>query len=196
MRNGIDYGSGRGAGSRRGSRMDPAAVRRRVLGRRQDRRLSPCGGMPVGGGARRHDAVADLAAAWARKLCGMLEAGCKNVVGRRMKCTGMRRSVAGTNPVLWQHCAWLDDYWETASPNSPLEDAVSNHWPTFCRTPSGYHPLDNMPLYRTVATVRERQGRVVGRCQSCHLVHDATQSTSRSAGSTPSGTNRRVYVGA
>ena len=117
----------------------------------------------------RHDAGGDLAAAWARRLCGMLkagrlddvladlrrrggdveecrraagyiaerrdrmrydaylaaglpigsgivEAGCKNVVGRRMKCTGMRWTVAGANPVLWLRCAWLggwfDHYWD------------------------------------------------------------------------------------
>ena len=33
-----------------------------------------------------------------------------------MKCTGMRWSVAGANPVLWVRCAhlsgWFDDYWE------------------------------------------------------------------------------------
>ena len=46
---------------------------------------------------------------------GVIEAGCKNVVGQRMKCAGMRWSVAGANPVLWLRCAriggWLDDYW-------------------------------------------------------------------------------------
>ena len=43
---------------------------------------------------------------------GVVEAGCKNIVGRRMKCTGMRWSVAGANPVLWLRCArqcgWFD----------------------------------------------------------------------------------------
>ena len=33
-----------------------------------------------------------------------------------MKCTGMRWTVAGANPVLWVRCArlggWFDDYWE------------------------------------------------------------------------------------
>ena len=47
---------------------------------------------------------------------GIIEAGCKNVVGRRMKGTGMRWSVAGANPVLWLRCArldgWFDDYWD------------------------------------------------------------------------------------
>ena len=31
---------------------------------------------------------------------GIIEAGCKNVVGLCMKCTGVRWSVAGANPVL------------------------------------------------------------------------------------------------
>ena len=46
---------------------------------------------------------------------GRAEAACKTVVGRRLKCTGMRWSVAGANPVLWIRCAnlsgWFDDYW-------------------------------------------------------------------------------------
>ena len=47
---------------------------------------------------------------------GRGEAACKTVVGRRMKCTGMRWSVAGANPVLWVRCTrlsgWFDDYWD------------------------------------------------------------------------------------
>ena len=46
---------------------------------------------------------------------GRVEAACKTVVGRRMKCTGMGRTVADANPVLWLRCArlggWFDDYW-------------------------------------------------------------------------------------
>ena len=38
---------------------------------------------------------------------GIVEASCKNIVGRRMKCTRLRWSVVGTNPVLWLRCAWL-----------------------------------------------------------------------------------------
>ena len=45
-----------------------------------------------------------------------VEAACKTVVGRRLKCTGMRWTVAGANPVLWVRCArlsgWFDDYWD------------------------------------------------------------------------------------
>ena len=47
---------------------------------------------------------------------GRVEAACKTVVGRRLKCTGMRWTVAGANPVLWVRCArlsgWYDDYWD------------------------------------------------------------------------------------
>ena len=47
---------------------------------------------------------------------GRAEAACKTVVGRRLKCTGMRWSVAGANPVLWVRCAnlsgWFGDYWD------------------------------------------------------------------------------------
>ena len=47
---------------------------------------------------------------------GRAEAACKTVVGRRLKCTGMRWTVDGANPVLWVRCArlsgWFDDYWD------------------------------------------------------------------------------------
>ena len=47
---------------------------------------------------------------------GRVEAACKTVVGRRLKCTGMRWCVNGANPVLWVRCArlsgWFDDYWD------------------------------------------------------------------------------------
>ena len=47
---------------------------------------------------------------------GRVEAACKTVVGRRLKCTGMRWTVAGANPVLWVRCArlsgWFDHYWD------------------------------------------------------------------------------------
>ena len=119
--------------------------------------------------ARARHGEGDLAAAWAKKLCGMLgagrlddalaelrrrggdveecrravrylaerrdrtrygelraaglpigsgrvEAGCKNIVGRRMKGADMRWSVDGANPVLQLRCARqsgsFDDYWK------------------------------------------------------------------------------------
>ena len=43
---------------------------------------------------------------------GIIEAGCKNVVGQRMKCTGMRWTVVGANPVLWLRCARLGGWFE------------------------------------------------------------------------------------
>ena len=47
---------------------------------------------------------------------GRVEAACKTVAGRRLKCTGMLWTVAGANPVLWLRCArlsgWFDDYWD------------------------------------------------------------------------------------
>ena len=45
-----------------------------------------------------------------------VEAACKAVVRRRMKCIDMRWALAGINPVDWVRCAQLsgrfDDYWE------------------------------------------------------------------------------------
>ena len=47
---------------------------------------------------------------------GRVKAGCKNIVGRRMKGTGMRWSVKGANPVFWLRCARqsgsFDGYWK------------------------------------------------------------------------------------
>ena len=47
---------------------------------------------------------------------GRAEAAYKTVVGRCLKCTGMRWSVDGANPVLWVRCArlsgWFDDCWD------------------------------------------------------------------------------------
>ena len=46
---------------------------------------------------------------------GIIEAGCENVVGQRMKRTGMCWSVVDANPVLWLRRAhlggWIDRYW-------------------------------------------------------------------------------------
>ena len=46
----------------------------------------------------------------------LLNVAGKIVVGRRMKCTGMRWSVVGANPVLWPRCAclggWFESYWD------------------------------------------------------------------------------------
>lgn len=45
---------------------------------------------------------------------GRAEAACKTVVGSRLKCAGMRWTVAGANPVLSVRCArlsgWFNDY--------------------------------------------------------------------------------------
>ena len=47
---------------------------------------------------------------------GRVEAACETVVGRCMKCTGMRWTVACANPALRVCCVrlsgWFDDYWE------------------------------------------------------------------------------------
>ena len=65
--------------------------------------------------APRPDALRRLSPPRAAHRSGRVEAACKTVVGRRMKRTGMRWTVAGANPVLWLRCArlagWFDDYW-------------------------------------------------------------------------------------
>ena len=73
-------------------------------------------------GAR--EGVASLAAAEAALAVpaqlpigsGRAEAPCKTVVGRRLKCTGMRWSGDGATPMLWVRCArlsgWFDDNWD------------------------------------------------------------------------------------
>ena len=55
----------------------------------------------------------------ARGLCissGVVEAGCKRVVGARLKRAGMRWTVAGANAIIALGCCQLsgryEDYWE------------------------------------------------------------------------------------
>ena len=47
---------------------------------------------------------------------GVIEAGCKNIVGKRLKQSGMRWSVKGANSIIFLRCLDLsgrfDDYWE------------------------------------------------------------------------------------
>ncbi len=50
---------------------------------------------------------------------GVVEAGCKTVVGKRLKCSGMFWSVRGANAILALRCCRLsrrfEDYWESRS---------------------------------------------------------------------------------
>jgi hypothetical protein len=50
---------------------------------------------------------------------GVVEAGCRSVVGRRLKCSGMFWSVRGANAILALRCCRLsgrfEDYWESRS---------------------------------------------------------------------------------
>ncbi len=55
----------------------------------------------------------------ARGLCvssGVVEAGCKRVVGARLKRAGMRWTVAGANAIIARRCCRLsgrfEDFWE------------------------------------------------------------------------------------
>lgn len=47
---------------------------------------------------------------------GVIEAGCKNIVGNRLKQSGMRWTVAGANKIIALRCAFLnnefEDFWE------------------------------------------------------------------------------------
>ena len=59
---------------------------------------------------------------------GRVEAACKTVVGRRMKCTGMRWTVAVANPVLWLRAPASAAGSKTAGTNdSPPDIPPSNH---------------------------------------------------------------------
>jgi len=48
---------------------------------------------------------------------GVIEAGCKTVIGKRLKQSGMRWSVEGTNSIIGLRCAVysnkFDDYWKS-----------------------------------------------------------------------------------
>ena len=92
---------------RRRHRVDSAAVRRVEECRRAARYL-----------AERRDRTryGELRATGLPIGSGRVEAGCKNIVDRRMKGAGIRWSVDGANPVLWLRCARqsgsFDDYWQ------------------------------------------------------------------------------------
>ena len=47
---------------------------------------------------------------------GIIEAGCKNVIGKRLKQSGMEWSVRGANSIIALRCSTLsnriDDFWE------------------------------------------------------------------------------------
>ena len=48
---------------------------------------------------------------------GVIEAGCKNVIGKRLKQSGMRWSVKGANSIIALRCCILsgkfDEYWDS-----------------------------------------------------------------------------------
>jgi hypothetical protein len=50
---------------------------------------------------------------------GVVEAGCRTVVGKRLKCSGMFWSVRGANAILaprcWRLSGRFEDYWESRS---------------------------------------------------------------------------------
>ena len=52
---------------------------------------------------------------------GVIEAGCKTVVGRRLKCSGMFWSVRGANAIVALRCCILSDlfeeFWEARAEN-------------------------------------------------------------------------------
>ena len=61
----------------------------------------------------------------AQGLCvasGVVEAGCKTVIGTRLKRAGMHWTVAGANAIIALRCCKLsgryEDFWESRSPNS------------------------------------------------------------------------------
>ena len=52
---------------------------------------------------------------------GVVEAGCKSVIGQRLKRSGMEWSLRGANAIISLRCTMVsnrfDDYWEERSPS-------------------------------------------------------------------------------
>jgi len=50
---------------------------------------------------------------------GVMEAGCKTIVGQRLKPSGMRWTVSGANKIIALRCCqlsgWWEEFWETRS---------------------------------------------------------------------------------
>src|SRR5438132_13315883 len=80
---------------------------------------------------------------------GVVEAGCRTVIGERLKQSGMRWSVRGANAIIALRCCILsgrfEDFWASRTPWPPL----------FSRTPSPVHlQLVGSPLLCLSARVR------------------------------------------
>jgi hypothetical protein len=43
---------------------------------------------------------------------GVVEAGCKNVIGKRLKQSGMWWTVRGASSIIWLRCCQLSGRWE------------------------------------------------------------------------------------
>src|SRR5437879_13351759 len=72
---------------------------------------------------------------------GVVEAGCRTVIGERLKQSGMRWSVRGANAIIALRCCILsgrfEDVWASRTPQLPL----------LSRTPTlpAYRRLGNQP---------------------------------------------------
>ena len=67
---------------------------------------------------------------------GVVEAGCKAVVGQRLKQSGMRWSVVGARQILTFRCAiasgLFDSLWESCHPTAPMKPIASSSIPLVC----------------------------------------------------------------
>jgi hypothetical protein len=77
---------------------------------------------------------------------GVIEAGCKTVIGSRCKQSGMFWTVRGVNAILALHCAMFngrfEDYWETRHvASSPLPCRAANCGGDMSRTGNSDLPL-------------------------------------------------------
>jgi hypothetical protein len=48
---------------------------------------------------------------------GPIEAGCKSVIGQRLKQSGMHWTVAGADSIITLRCAEASSQWEATHPN-------------------------------------------------------------------------------
>jgi len=61
---------------------------------------------------------------------GVMEAGCKTIVGQRLKPSGMRWTVSGANRIIalrcWQLSGRWEEFWETRSAGQPLPTILTH----------------------------------------------------------------------
>jgi hypothetical protein len=81
---------------------------------------------------------------------GVVEAGCKTIVGQRLKQSGMHWTIAGADPIITLRCAEASSQWETVCRNRHNQTGAARPARTRRRSSAPYK-IDAHP-HRTAST--------------------------------------------